>query len=324
MKFSVLPRAARGLRRLGAVLCVAFAAGVPAAPAVCPPPVKVPTAGELQALRRDAADRGFLWRIRRDGRVSALYGTLHVGKVEWTVPGPRVAQALQDSDVIALEIDPLDEDMQRRIAAALAPNPAQRLPAATRARLRERQRAACVDADAMAPLAPELQATMLVLLEGRRDGLDASFGIDAALAGLARAAGKPVVSLETPEAQLAALTGDARRGLRLVEETLTQLEQGRAAPLLRRTAEVWAGGRYDELSGYESWCDCVKNDGDRAFLKRLLDDRNAAMAERIEALHASGRRVFAAVGSLHLTGTAGLPALLAARGFTVERVEFGR
>ena len=298
---------------------------IPAAPADCPPPVPLPAAGRpLKDAQRDAVDRGFLWRIRRDGRTSALYGTLHVGRADWTVPGPRVALALQSSDVVALEIDPLDTDMQRRLVAALAPNPAQRLPAATRARLRERQHAACVDPDAMATLAPELQATMLVMLEGRRDGFDASLGIDAVLAALARAGGKPVVSLETPEAQMTALTGDARRGLRLVEGTLTQLEQGRARPILRRTAEIWADGHYGELSNYERWCECMENDDDRAFMKRLLDDRNAAMAERIEGLHASGRRVFAGVGSLHLIGPAGLPALLAARGFTVERVEFGR
>ena len=123
MKSSLWPYAARCLRRLGVTLCAAFVGGaLPAAPAderpapsavpaICPPPAPVPTAGELQAARRDAVDRGFLWRIRRDGRMSALYGTLHLGKVEWTVPGPRVAQALQDSDVVALEIDPLDEDM---------------------------------------------------------------------------------------------------------------------------------------------------------------------------------------------------------------------
>ena len=59
-------------------------------------------------------------------------------------------------------------------------------------------------------------------------------------------------------------------------------------------------------------------------MKRLLDDRNPALAERIDALHAGGAPVFAAVGSLHMTGPLGLPALLAQRGFTVERVEYAR
>ena len=44
------------------------------------------------------------------------------------------------------------------------------------------------------------------------------------------------------------------------------------------------------------------------------------MAERIEALHGEGKRVLVAVGALHMTGEQGLPRLMAARGFTVERL----
>ena len=51
-----------------------------------------------------------------------------------------------------------------------------------------------------------------------------------------------------------------------------------------------------------------------------LETPGAQMA----ALISDARRAFAAAGSLHLIGPAGLPALLAARGFTVERVDFGR
>ena len=160
-----------------------------------------------------------------------------------------------------------------------------------------------------------------MLLAGRRDGFDPAYGIDAAIAGMARALGKTVLSLETPEAQLALLTGEPRRGREMIDSTLTQLEQGTAQPTLRRLAALWAESRLDELERYEEWCDCVKTEDDRALRKLMVDDRNVALAERIDALHAQGRRVFAAVGSLHIGGSAGLPKLLAARGFTVERVD---
>ncbi len=55
-------------------------------------------------------------------------------------------------------------------------------------------------------------------------------------------------------------------------------------------------------------------------MRRLLDARNPALATRIDALHRSGKRVFAAVGSLHMTGARGLPALMVQRGYRVERV----
>ena len=62
-------------------------AGYPAG-ASCPPVAEKPTAEALQAAARQARDHGFLWRISKDGRTSFLYGTMHVGKLDWAVPGP--------------------------------------------------------------------------------------------------------------------------------------------------------------------------------------------------------------------------------------------
>ena len=55
-------------------------------------------------------------------------------------------------------------------------------------------------------------------------------------------------------------------------------------------------------------------------MQRLNDDRNSGLADGIDALHRDGRKVFAAVGALHMTGAKALPALLAQRGFTVQRL----
>ena len=64
----------------------------------------------------------------------------------------------------------------------------------------------------------------------------------------------------------------------------------------------------------------MKTRSDRAAMTRLLDDRNPALADAIDALHASGKRLFAAVGSLHMVGPGGLPARLAQRGYRVEHI----
>jgi uncharacterized protein YbaP (TraB family) len=85
---------------------------------------------------------------------------------------------------------------------------------------------------------------------------------------------------------------------------------------------VWADGRLAELERYEDWCRCMDTERERGLMRRLLADRNPAMVERIEALHDGGKRVFAAVGSLHMVGPAGLPALFRARGYEVELIDF--
>jgi uncharacterized protein len=303
----------------------ALAQTVAQAPASCPPQAQQPTAGQLQAGMRDARDHGFLWRISKNGHDSYLYGTVHVAKLEWAFPGPAVQQALEASDTVALELDMLDPDVQRRMGDAIKAQAGESLPEPLQRRLDRLASAECVPAAVLAPLVPELQVATLMTLIARRDGLDPSWGIDIVLAGWGRRAKMPVVSLETPELQLKTLQLESRKEmLEFVGSALDELESGRARPALRRIAQVWADSDLEALDHYESWCDCVKTEADRAAMVRMVDDRNPALAASIEALHAEGKSVFAAVGSLHMTGALGLPALMAARGFQVERVAYRR
>ena len=85
---------------------------------------------------------------------------------------------------------------------------------------------------------------------------------------------------------------------------------------------AWEKGDLAALESYESWCECVADEADRAMMRKLNDERNAPLADGIEARHQQGRRVFAAVGALHMTGPQSLPKLLEQRGFKVERVIF--
>lgn len=322
-----LPRWRSWVAAALALLCLSaggaraqVAAPAPAAP--CPPQAMLPSAEQWQEARVRARDRGLLWRIERDGRSSYLYGTLHIGRWHWMAPGPKVADALAASEVLALELDVLDPDIQRRVALAMAADPAERLPEALAARLAAQLDAACLDRGAMRALAPEIQLVVLATLAARLDGLDPAYAIDAVLAGLARALGKGVVSLESPEMQVALLRGDRATVHATMGNTLAQLEQGQLRQMLVRVAGLWDQGHAGELAAYAQWCQCAETEADRDTLRRLLDDRNGPLAERIAARHAAGQRVFAAVGALHLVGPTGLPAQLAARGFEVRRVEF--
>src|SRR5690349_14955524 len=54
-----------------------------APPRDCPPTAQDPTPEQVPQLMESARDRGMLWRLTKDGRTSHLYGTLHVGRLEW-------------------------------------------------------------------------------------------------------------------------------------------------------------------------------------------------------------------------------------------------
>lgn len=310
-------------RCLAALLLACSASLHAQTPASCPPTAEAFTPEQLQAGPRSARDRGFLWRITRDGRSSWLYGTVHAARRDWVFPGPKVTQALQASDTVALELDMLDPDIGQRLSAGMAERRSTPLPEALQTRLAALAEAECIPAQALAPLSPELQLATLTVLVARRDGIDPSYGIDAFLSSFGRAAGKAVVSLETPEQQLRALQmPNPQALLDFVDTGLKDLESGRARPLVLRLTQSWADADLDTLSHYEAWCDCMNTEADRAQQRRVLDERNPPLADAIAALHAAGKNVFAAVGSLHMIGPLGLPALMAQRGFSVTRVHF--
>jgi uncharacterized protein YbaP (TraB family) len=314
----------RWARRLLLASLAAASLGIAAAePGHCPPAAQAPTPQQADAGAKNARDRGFLWRIRKSGRTSYLYGTVHVAKLDWMFPGTRLLDAMRASDVIALELDVLDPDIMRRLHAGMALKPGAALQGPLADRLKAQLAAACLPDEWMTTMSPEMLATTLTVMAGRAEGLDPAYAIDAVVAGLGRSLKKPVSSLETPELQLALLQGRTRQETQsVVEQALTELESGRAMPMLARMAQVWAESRLNELERYEQWCACLDTNDERTLHKRLLEDRNPALADRIDALHGSGKQVFAAVGSLHMIGVTGLPTLLARRGYAVERVEF--
>lgn len=299
------------------------ASSVPAA-APCPPPPVAPTPDEMRSALHDAVDGGLLWKATRDGRSLWLYGTIHVAQKAWMFPGPRVLKAVTSSDTIALELDPADPDIVARLRQALVRRPGSpTLPEALQRRLLAQMAAACVAPETLAELRPEMQAISVEVLAGREFGLYPDYGIDAFLSGLGHALNKTVRSLETPESQAQLLVSDdPAETARSVCDLLDEMESGKGPALLHRLAGDWRRGDLDDLDAYASWCGCLDTAQQRDDFAKLVDARNPLMADKIVQWHAQGSKLFVAVGSLHMLGPAGLPALLAARGFDVERVAF--
>jgi uncharacterized protein YbaP (TraB family) len=296
------------------------------AAASCPPRMAQPTPEQIQAAAAAARDRGALWRLTRDGRTSYLFGTIHVGKLDWVMPGPQMREALSATDTLALEIDPTDAAMATRMARPQGDAPLPTLPAPLKQRLARGFDAACLPAPMRPALEgqhPVMQAMTLTALEARWEGLDVGFAQEFALAGFARASQRRIVSLETPESQFAALMpNDAAELNKALGSMLDQLEKGTGRRTIARLAAAWERGDLDDMAAYERWCECVVDDADRKQMARLLDERNPGLAERIDALHREGARVLAGVGALHMVGPKALPQLLRERGFQVERVTY--
>lgn len=307
----------RGLKLLLGALLALLSAAPALAASTCPPPVQVQVGPA--AVERD---RGLLWRVSRDGRTSYLYGTLHVGKPTWRRFGPQMTAALKASDVLALEIDPGDPALLDALSEI---QPPAALSEALQARLAKAFERACVAAESMATLHPVLQASTLTVLEARWLGMDPSYAMEQLLAAQARSAGRKVVSLETIAQQKAALVpDDPDEAVAVLEQTLAQLEDQSGRRVLDKLSQAWERGDLAALEDYDAWCECATTEAEKTFMRKLNDERNPPLADGIEAQHKAGKRVFAAVGALHMTGPQSLPRLMQERGFKVERVKFTR
>lgn len=297
----------------------AVALAAPPAQGTCPPEPDPPNHELLQSAQQQATDRGFLWRISRDGRESYLYGSMHAGRSDWFALGPQTEASLSRAGVLALEINLTDSSVQEALRSAMQ-GPARPLPAAVRQSLRLAWVADCLPEAALAQGAVELHVMQLAVAQAQRLGLFTLYSAESMLLMHSMHAQRPVVGLESVQTQLSALMArNDEEAATMVNEMLAELQRPRSAHSLERLAKAWANRDLKDLEAYADWCDCLNTPQEREMYARLLEGRNPGLAVAIERLHGEGS-VFAAVGALHMVGPQGLPALIESKGFKLSRV----
>lgn len=297
----------------------ATALAAPADAASCPPQPAPPNRELMQKAQQQATDRGFLWRVSRDGRDSFLYGTIHAGRADWFALGPQAEASLFRTGALALEIDVTDPAVLAVLLGAMQ-GPPRALPAELMLSLRSAWAAECLPAEDLDRGAAEFHVMRLAVAHAQRQGLFPLYGAESVLLMRSLGRQRPVVGLESAQTQLSALLArNDEEAATMVRDSLAELKRPDAVRSLERLAKAWAGRDLKDLETYADWCDCLNTPTEREAYARLVDGRNPGMVDAIERLHASVS-VFAAVGALHLVGPQGLPALLKARGFVVTRV----
>jgi uncharacterized protein YbaP (TraB family) len=304
---------------LGAIAAASALAAEPA----CPPAVAPPAPDQITAALPTARDRGVLWTIEKDGRQSWLYGTIHIGNLDTAVPGRKVLQALRAADVFAVELDVTDPVTRQALLAPPTGPQGSAFPPALLERLQAQARRACLPWEPLSKMPPLLVGSALTLLDARWDGHGPGYASERILSDLARSMKKPIRSLESTGIHRGALAGDtAEAQVKTLEAFVTGLEQDRVRPVLKRLVKAWSDGDFATIVSYDQWCGCASTPEQKAALDRMAFDRNQELAAGVDALHRDGKRVFAAVGILHMVGDRGLPTLLEKLGYNVQRVSF--
>ena len=271
--------------------------------------------------------RLFLWEVARaDGRGGGVHvmGSVHLSDDEIRFD-PAVEAALAAAETLVLEVDPeeLDPARMAQLTAEtgfFADGRTLRsvLAAETFELLEQRLESYRIPLGGFLPMEPWLVGMTLQMIELERQGLDPEQGVEMALARSATGAGKAIRGLETAEAQIATLdslplptqelmlldvlAGDAdgAGGLDLL------LDAWRKGDAARLEAEVFAGLGQDPALD--------------PFFEALYFERNQHMARGIAEIVDRGGPALVVVGAAHVVGARGIPALLAADGYSVRQL----
>lgn len=143
--------------------------------------------------------------------------------------------------------------------------------------------------------------------------LDPQNGVDRELE--ARFATRPIVELEGASRQLAVFDSLAEEDQRAM--LLAVLKEADTAG--RESDALVAAWLEGNLAAIEKTA--LKGMlGDPELYDALLAGRNRRWADRLKVIIDQGRRPLVAVGAAHMVGPDGLPALLAAKGYTLRRI----
>jgi len=255
-----------------------------------------------------------MWEVTdKDGHTGWLFGTVHALPDGTAWRTPLLMDTLAKSNLLVVEVSDLGATNlaeQAFVALAASPNMPpilSRVPAADRDAL-----AAAIDRAGMKEsdfASTETWAAALQIANARRTG-QVENGVDVALL----ATGKHVYPLESFAEQFAMFDHLAEADQRVLLAETAKAEDPNEE---QEMVAAWAKGDIQVL----------RREIDTGFLtdpelrEALLTSRNQDWAEQVAPIIAGNHRPLIAVGTAHLIGPEGLPALLEQRGFTVKRIQ---
>ncbi|WP_374945076.1 TraB/GumN family protein [Sphingomonas sp.] len=263
-----------------------------------------------------------LWVVKDKDTTVYLFGTIHVLKPGLTWFDEAVRAAFDRSDEVVLElVMPEPAAMQALVmskgVSAAGPTLTEQLPADKRAAYTKAVVGLGLPATAFDRMRPWFAATNLSLLPLEKLGYDPANGPETAIADAAKAAGKPVIGLETAEQQIGYFAGLSQAAqVQFLTSTVDELPS--VGSTMATMVRDWAAGKPEALA--EQMNADLKDSPEVA--KVLLTDRNARWANWVEARLARPGTVFVAVGAGHLAGAQSVLAVLGRDGIRVTRVRY--
>jgi uncharacterized protein YbaP (TraB family) len=276
----------------------------------------------LSSLAAQAAPA--LWKVSSPTAQVYLFGTLHALRpgTEWRTPAYDAAYAraetvwfeadlgTADPATVGLIVSRYGVDPERGLSEKLGPDDLRALQGQG-------------NLERLEHLRPWAAALMLSMQPVTAGGAEVSRGADLTVTRQARAAGKQIRTFETLEDQARMFAGlsegaEVRYLADVIHERQSPRKRLSLDPGASSLEAQWLAGDLAKLGPGLVGELARDNPG---LYDALLARRNLAWADKIAGEMAGAHVELVNVGALHMVGPGGLPALMAARGFKVERIQ---
>jgi uncharacterized protein YbaP (TraB family) len=262
-----------------------------------------------------------MWKAASPTATVYMLGSIHVGDASMYPMPAAVETAFAESKVLAVEINLKNVD-QSKAMKLVQDNGLYTGDDALSHHISKETAAALADfcskngfpPAAFDKLRPWVAAVTVIAVAWKQAGEDPALGVDQHFLDESKTPQR-IDEFETPELQMAILSGlsDAQQ-----QDMLTQtlMHADKVQESLKKMQNAWKAGDSEALLSFLN----DEEDMPPAVKKKLLDDRNVAMADRIDGYLKGKEPCFVVVGAAHLLGDKGVVSLLQSKGYKVEQV----
>ena len=268
--------------------------------------------------------KSFIWEVQTQAGKSYILGSVHMLKKEHYPLKPAIESAYMNTDVLVVEAN-LSQDKMMEVSLLalkkgtytgedrLKNNVSEKAYNLTKKRLKEKG----LNIENFEKFKPWMLALTLTSLELTRMGLDPNYGIDKHF--LDRASGKKeILELEGALFQVNMLDGFSKEDAeQFLISTLEETESLKVE--LDGMLSAWEKG---DAAGLEKLVkkEFQENPGLEAINKKMLDDRNDKMVEKILSYFKENKTYLVIVGAAHLIGEKGLVKQLQDKGYSLKQL----
>jgi len=273
---------------------------------------------------QEKAGKSFLWKIESDTGASYLLGSVHFLKKETYPLREVIEDAFEQCDVLVVEADVSNAKMAEVSMMTLQKGMYQgeetlkdNLSEKTYQLAKKKMDELGLNIEGFAKFKPWMAAINILGMQLMKMGFNPNYGIDKYF--LEKATGKKeILELEGIEFQLnlfdSFLEEESEKFL-----LSTILEADQIGKEVDNLVNAWVSG--DTVKMEQILTENIRKYPKLENLyKRLIDDRNERMVEKIITYLNSGEKYFIVAGAAHMIGKKGIVPLLKAKGYTVKQL----